>query len=232
MRTICSKKHKYKFYLSIALGAVFFLALGTGMSVIFFKEFSKGPVEDKLYSLLMVSSGMFLMAFFIIYKYYKNAPGICVDEKSIKIGKQTFSWQDLKEIELTGKQNFPFIIHFPMEATAIHFKNGITKLIFDDMYENSSEIKAFLKQVLIDKRPVEDFEILEVYSTEIEFEEFETFKGEQITSLRGISLWGLLGFVVFILFFRDPLAARGGIHIPGVIRGILVLFEFLFNVLF
>lgn len=225
MTTITSKRHKYKFYLSIILGGLFFLAMGVGLLFSFFKVLNAGGLKPKTYFMPIFSLGVFFMAFYTVYKYFKNAPIINLDRETISFGDQKFSWTDLKEIELTGKWNFPFIISFPMEALAIQFKDGTTKIIFDDMYENSWEIKTFLKNVIIDKGHFSVSENFEVSIADTQHETFETFKGNQFTSLRGISLWGLLGFFLFMMVFKNKVPPTGFF----IFFGLFGTFWFLLN---
>ena len=86
-----------------------------------------------------------------------------------------------------------------MEAAALYFKDGSTKLIFDDMYENSWELKSYLKQVIIEKKNFTIEESSQVNNLELNNEYYDTFKDNQFISLRGISLWGLIGFFLYML---------------------------------
>lgn len=151
----------------------------------------------------------FFMAVYTIYRYFKNAPEIRLDERSVSIGGQSFSLAEIQTVELSGKGNFPFIISFPMEATAILFKDGSTRVIFDEMYENSWEIKSFLKSVVLDKPPLVPHACTEADLSDIRHESFITFRGNQFTSLRGLSLWGLIGVFLAILLLNDKSPSAG-----------------------
>jgi len=76
-----------------------------------------------------------------------------------------------------------------MEAVTLTFNNNETKFIFDDMYSNSWEIKSFLKQVVIDKKDFLCSSSSAIDKDSVASDFYETFKGNQLTSLRGISLW-------------------------------------------
>jgi len=80
------------------------------------------------------------------------------------------------------------------------FKDGTIKYFFDDMYSNSWKVKSLIQQVIINKK--ENAEILthQVDKSEMRLENFEIFKGNQFTSLRGISLWGMIGFFTYLFF--------------------------------
>lgn len=96
---------------------------------------------------------------------------------------------------MTGKKPFRFIITFPMEATAIIFKDGTEKILFDDMYSNSSELKLFLEDIVLKKQDYNTILTTNISKNEIRFENEVTFKGNQFTSLRGISLWDFSDFL-------------------------------------
>lgn len=79
---------------------------------------------------------------------------------------------------------------------------GTEKILFDDMYANSYELKLSLDQVILKKKEFKPTLTNEISRAEIRFENEETFKGNQFTSLRDISLWGLIGFFTFMLFSK------------------------------
>lgn len=202
MKKILSRRHPFKFYLSIILGSLFFLALGTTLLFIFFKELNSGELKPKGYFLPLASLCVYILAFYTIYKYFKNAPIIKLDEHIISIGNNNFYWSNVKKIELSGKWNFPYILSFPMEAFEIEFNDGTSKVIFDDMYSNSWEIKSFIKYVILEKKQVQSIKSSTINIEEIKSEDFEIYKGNQFTSLRGISLWGLISFFILLMISK------------------------------
>lgn len=155
------------------------------------------------------SVAVYLLAFYTIYRYYKNAPAIQVDIQTISFGKETFSLCDLQQIAFTGKRNFPYVISFPMEAATLQFSDGRIKYIFDDMYENAWQIKSFLKQVVIDKKSFAEQSTQRIDKSELDREWYDTFKGNQFTSLRGISLWGLVGLFLYMLITGSKTPTKG-----------------------
>ncbi len=199
MTTIISKRHIFKFYFSIILGTLFFVALATGLLFIYNNSADKRQIktQDKLLPIFGIACYVF--AGYSFYRYIKNAPKIKLDKDFITFNDQTYSITDIKKVTLTGKRPFKYAINFPMEAATLTFNDNEIKYIFDDMYSNSWEIKSFLKQVVIDKK---DF-IKAINSTidkdSIASDFYETFKGNQFTSLRGISLWGLIGILVYLV---------------------------------
>lgn len=202
MTTITTKRHPFKFYGSIAFGTLFFCGLGTMLLFMSIDILQKENITNKEYFIPIFSLGLYLLAFFMLYTYWKNAPKIILDKQFIKIGLETFNLEDIKEISLTGKMPFKFIITFPMEGSAIVFNDGSEKFLFDDMYSNSSEIKLFLEQVVIKKQEFNINSSKEISYNAIQFENEAIFKGNQFTSFRGISLWGLIGLLGFLLISK------------------------------
>jgi hypothetical protein len=202
MTTITTKRHPLKFYGSVAFGTIFLCGLGTLILFASIDILQKENPATKEYFMPVFSLALYLLAFSLLYAYWKNSPKIILDRQTIKIGGDTFNLKDVKDIALTGKMPFKFIITFPMEGTAILFNDGTEKILFDDMYSNSSEIKLFLERVVIKKQDFNHDSIKEISKDAIRFENEETFKGNQFTSLRGISLWGLIGFFTFLLISK------------------------------
>jgi len=201
MHTITSKRHKLRFYLTIILGSIFFLVLGAGLFYGYLKDSKNGTLKEKDKLIPILSVGIYVVAFYTVYRYYKNVPEIKVDKQSISFNNKTFNWNDLQNIKMNGKRPFAFIIDFPMEATTLHFNDESLMYIFDDMYENSWELKSFLKQVIIDRKEFAEYEIQEVTGPEAKTEPYEVYKGNQIVSLRGISFWSIIILTAYSVVF-------------------------------
>lgn len=202
MTIITTRRHPLKFYTALTFGFLFLFALGSIMIFASFDILTNGQAATKDYFMPVFSFAIYFLAFSMVYAYFKNSPKITIDKQNIKIGNQTFYLKDIKDVALTGKMPFRFIIRFPMEGTAILFNDGTEKILFDDMYANSYELKLFLEQVILNKQEFKPTLTNEINSNEIRFESEEAFKGNQFTSLRGISLWGLIGFFAFMLFIK------------------------------
>jgi len=202
MTTITTKRHPLKFYASVAFGTLFLCGLGTLLLFASIDILQKENPATKEYFMPVFSLALYLLAFTMIYAYWKNSPKITLDKHSITIGNEIFYLKDIKDIALTGKMPFKMIITFPMEGTAVLFNNGTEKILFDDMYSNSSEIKLFLEQVVLKKQEFNPNSTKEIRQDAIQFGNEETFKGNQFTSFRGISLWGLIGFFTFLLISK------------------------------
>jgi len=199
MTTIVSKRHIFKFYISIILSTLFFIAVATVLLFIYSESADKGQLKDKDKLMPIFSITCYVFAGYSLYRYIKNVPTITLGKDFISFNSQTFSITDIDKVELTGKRPFKYAIIFPMEAATLTFKNGETKYIFDDMYSNSWELKSFIKQVVIDKNDFIEISNPTIDKYAIENEYYDTFKGNQFTSLRGITLWGLIGFLLYMI---------------------------------
>ena len=199
MTTIVSRRHFIKFYASIVFATAFFIAMGSVLLFVYSDSIGKQKIEPKDHLMLFFSIACYLFAVYGVYRYVKNAPTITIGRDFINFNGQVFSISDINKLELSGKRPFKYAVDFPMEAATLTFKNGDKKYIFDDMYANTWEMKLFLKQTVIDKKGYFEINNLEIDKSALVNDSFETFRGNQFTSLRGLSLWGLIGFFGYML---------------------------------
>ncbi len=89
-----------------------------------------------------------------------------------------------------------------MEGALLLFKDKTEKYIFDDMYSNTWQIKSFLEKTVIEKQEYKKPENVKFHHDAIGFQNADDFKGMQWTSLRGISLWGLIGFFLLLFLYK------------------------------
>ena len=204
MEIIKTKRHILRFYILIVFAFVFFSAIGAIMLHTTFEVFQKEQIDQKDYLLPLVPILLFFLAFYSVYAYWKNSPTIIIDphRKSINFGSETFYLKDITKVILTGKKPFRYIIKFPMEGASILFKNGVERFIYDDMYSNTWQVKKFINQVVIKKIEVTETDIKPIHKNSLRFEKEELFKGNPLTSLRGISLWGLIGLFIWGIIFK------------------------------
>ncbi len=198
MSPIVSKRHPYKFYFSLIFLTLFYIAMGSAIIFSFIRDYSEGDVKSKALIMLIMGIVCFYLAGYSIYHYIKNAPIIILDKDFISFGNTTYALTEIKNVTLTGKRLFKYIGNFPMEAATIRFRNNETRFIFNDMYSNTWEFKYFLKQVVIDKTNYTELKHLAIESNELNNDKFEVFKGNQFTSIRGISLWALLILLIYM----------------------------------
>lgn len=225
MTVITSKRHPLKFYAVLIFAFLFLSALGTLFLFVSFDLLQKDNTETKNYFLPIFSIALYSLAFSVVYAYLKNSPKISIDKHTIAFGNERFYLKEIKQVILTGKMPFRLIIRFPMEGTALIFNDGTERFFFDDLFSNSWEIKSFLEQTVIKKTEYIPPQIEKVDSNSIRFEQMETFKGNQLTSLRGIMLWGLIGFFAFLLISKVQSVTIG----PVIFFTVFGTFWFLFS---
>lgn len=203
MSTIISKRHLLKFYLAIIIISLILIAFGAIFLYFYIKAALSGDLPLKENLLPILSFFCLFFAVYTVYRYFKNAPIISLGKDDIKFNNKSFLLADLDNMELTGKQIFKYAFGYPMEAATLHFKNGVTKYIFDDLYSNAWEIKSILKQVVMEKKEFPIFHSSPLDMNSVENDVYQTYKGNQFPSLRGILLWGLIGVFAYVTFKEE-----------------------------
>jgi|GEM_PF-682689 len=150
MPEITSIRHLWKFYLTLFVWLSFCLLMALFLGALA----KQGPSQGGGIVLIVMSAGMLCLALFIVIRYYKNAPNIVVDSESISFNHEVYYWKDLEKIEMTGKRSFKFMGE-KKEGVLFKFKGQEERYIFDDMYENSAEIKSFIQSIVFDKKAPE-----------------------------------------------------------------------------
>lgn len=200
MKIIKTKRSKLRFYLIISILTVFYSGMGLMMLLMFSDLANSGKtLVSKDYLLLVFGCFCLFMMIYNIVSYFKNSPTIVADDRQISFNDETFNWSEVIKIDLIGKRPFRYLISFPKEGAMLTFKDNSVKYFFDDMYSNSWQLKCFIEQVIINKQNTADITILKVDQNELLHESLEIFKGNQFTSSRGITLWGLVGFLIFLV---------------------------------
>jgi hypothetical protein len=147
------------------------------------------------------------------YYHLKNGKKVVLNKENLTFGNKTYQWSDVKNIMLTGSYSFYYISEPRFEATKIEFNDGTNLLIFDSLYHNANEMKIFLQTEIIDSSKP----IAEINDTSTKFNDyddnFETFKGSPIFSMRGISLWGMLGYFIYSSLKLDSTDDNGFIRV-------------------
>ena len=195
------------------------------MIYIFYKMWLNNEIEIKIYFMLIFGILVYLIGFTFAKSYIKNSPKIILDFEKITIKNKTYYWKDIQNLKMTGKKGFG-LFSFQMEVTTLKFENNTTEYIFDDMYSNSWEIKSFIKQIVVDKKDKFETTVNKIVEKDIEKENFEEFKGNPFFSFRGIIMWSLILFFVFLLIFTNGKMSKSNalkFFIP------LGLFWFAFN---
>lgn len=222
MKTLVSKRHFLNFYVANSLGTLIFWGLATVLLVMYIRHTEIAQMSSKYTLLPVFSFGLYVFGGYSFCRYFKNVPNITLNKDCITFNKEIFLLTDIGKIELTGKRPFSYVLYFPMEATSLTFKNGKTKNIFDEMYANSWEIKLFLKQVVIEKNDFQKECPSKINFNAAENDFYQTFKGNQFISLRGILLWGMIGVFVYQFAYNEK---------PGTVGVGLLAFAFILSLL-
>ena len=182
---ITTRRHPLKFYISLILSSAFFF----GMPIMLFwlSSTPQGQQEPiATMAMLLFAIVLFLLGIYTWYKYYKNVPIIRIQKDHIQFGSDIYLQEDVEQVDLWGKKDFPFLIKHPMEAASIRFRDGTVRYMFGDLYSNSWEVKSYLEAVFIKK---ENYHPPLKHAAKNHIEslgDLEHFKQPQLMSIRGI----------------------------------------------
>lgn len=208
---ITSKRHPIKFYLGLGILLMMLCGLGFLMVYMFVGLYSEGKLKASDYVILLLGLTLLWMAFYTTRQFFKASPKITVDETSILFPGEKYKLADIKKIKLTGKVPFKLLFNIPTEGISLTFKDGTQKYLYDGMYANTWQIKLFLEKVVIKKQDWQESSISKVDSKLLKHEHIDIFKGTQLTSLRGLSLWGIIGFFVYLPILHEPSPTTEGV---------------------
>lgn len=196
---IKTKRHLFRFYFSVGFLFIFLLLLGLFMLKINYDL----PVEEKsdVKSLIMflISIGIVAFSFHAIRVYYRNCPIIKIDHQNISFGKESHQLSDIKKIKFSRKVPFKFGYNHYMEGSKIHFIDGTKKLIYDDMYSNTWQLKQILDNFFNQKNGYNESLVRLKRSEQNQTLVCKTFKGPLIINLRALAAWGLVIFFIFLM---------------------------------
>ena len=211
---ITSKRHLYKFYLTLLLVNILFIGMGT----IFLSASIRDNNNIGYYIFFIIVA----IAIFMNFVFIKNSPKIVLVTKGLHFKNNFYSWDNLSSTELTGKSN---LFLTPTECATITFKDLKSIRIFDDLYSNSAEMKCFIQEIVIDKKDTFKIPNRNINLNNIDNEFFIPYKGNPIFSFRGILMWGLILAIILL-----PLFSKKTINIKGLLFLIpLCVFWFILN---
>jgi hypothetical protein len=202
MTPIRSKRSFLTFYVPVLSGSFAFLVMGAAMLEIFFQESAKNP-QGHYFIFPVMAVAICTLGAYTVWSYFRNAPHIRLEKKMISFNNQDFPFSELKNMALTGKRPFKFIMNFPMEGALLEFEDGTKKYIIDNMYSNSSQLKLFLDEEVLNNRAKTRESLQHPISADLS--ELETFKGNPFISLRGFTLsFGVATSVFLLIKFPSP----------------------------
>ncbi|MGV3459509.1 MAG: hypothetical protein ACO1N9_03525 [Flavobacterium sp.] len=206
------------FYGALIGSTILFMGIGCFLSIEVYDHYISGNLTGKKRIWPLLSIALLFMGPYTIYCYYRNSPIIKSTLRSISFNKTTFSLEEILEVEYTSKQIFKYLTPFYMEAMKITFKNSSEKIVFDDMYSNSHELKNFLDSQ-INKKP---FIKIKNINYDVSREHLYIYKGNFLLTMRGIFAVLVIGCFIGIT-----------IKIPSILGSVILgIFTLIFIFLF
>jgi hypothetical protein len=156
-----------------------------------------------------------LFLLYIIYIFIKllnKFPELTISQNGIMLKSlfknETYLWNEIKNIELSGKKQFGTFFNTPIEAVTFELENRKEKYFWIEQYSNSPHIRIILDRA---KRILKndslnfknlDFKIeTEVIVQEISItEQKEVFNNNYLFSANGILFYGFIIFTLFMIF--------------------------------
>lgn len=199
MNQIKIKRNKLRFFLTISFTTILYVGLSYILLIMFIDEYNDKAFTFKGFLGLACCCFFIPLAVYTVIRYLKNSPTIQVDKEQIKFNSEGFYWKDIESISLTGKKPYKYIFNFPREGVSLELKNGDVIYFFDDMYSRAWQVKTFIKDIIIDKNEVVNLSKTKPEVDEIKNESFEIFKGNQFKTYRGLLLWVVIVFCIYII---------------------------------
>jgi hypothetical protein len=154
----------------------------------------------------------FVLVIYIITKFLDKFPVLIINRNGIEFRfffkTEKYNWNEIENIEITGKKQFGKFFVTPTEATTFHFKNKAKKIFWAESYLNSSEIRQVLEranEILLGSsksfNSLNFQTVISIKSSEvIDIENQKIFNDNHILSANGILFYGFLIFTLFIVF--------------------------------
>jgi len=191
-------KTEYKRYqvLVVILCFLFF----AGAAILLYNKREPFDSFGKAYALPLY---LICMSFLFPYILFQKCPRVKFDDEFIS-GKNLFSsftedWLSVEEVQLSAKESFTFLFIFSqqLEATTISFNNGEKLILWEDMYQNLSDIREFLVRKV--PRKIKDAET-KLSESKIRHIGRRRYAGNPYTSFNtllilGCSLWVFYGLI-------------------------------------
>ncbi len=196
---IISKRSKGSFYGSLIFTCLFLAGFGFGCIILYVRHLNAGFDVTKETKFPIIGSLLLILAVYMIYKSFRLALIIRISAQGISFNERTYDLAELDHVDFTGKRKYPLLVDYPKEALTLYFRNGDVRYMYDDQYENTWQVKLFIKKMLDERNGVIAEPVHIMAAPNIAFEEFEDFKGNPVFSFRGITLWGFVGFLIFML---------------------------------
>jgi hypothetical protein len=152
---------------------------------------------------------------YIIYYLLTYFPSISIDKNGIEISTifrtKNYSWSEIKEIKLTGKQPHRFLfISMPVEATTILLNNNSEIYLWADYYRNKSDLRVILNRankILRDNKKMAtlDFNISRPDYTAYYQGDYEgkEFNGNHLYTVNGVLFYAWFAFIGYLIYIKS-----------------------------
>lgn len=192
------------FYFSVIFGIIFLGAMGAGMIIV--------AVDEKNVFMALFGVVIFLVIYYFISRYYRNAPVVKASGEGISFNKRFYRWDQVQAVELTGSQPFNIMGGYNMEGAKIEFTDGETRYLFDGMYANLWKVRTFIQHTVPGKiTPATQEESLRSHSATSEIpvtnipvnpaytpgkNDVHYVKGNPYTNFSAILMWLMVAFFI------------------------------------
>jgi hypothetical protein len=191
---------------------LFFGAIG----FILFRKGLEELHDGKTFFKTTLPVSVFLLMFSLcsVYHFIVTYPKVIITTDGITfktIFKTDFySWSQIKEIQLTGKQPMRFLfLSMPMEATSITVIDGTKKVVWADNYRNTPHLRTALNTVKQQLRVKQEVNLNQLSfvkareaGTETIFHSYKEYRGDLLTSMNGILMFGWIVFILIMAFSK------------------------------
>ena len=207
---ITSKKNKILIAILYIFPTIIFCVYGIPKIIETYNEYQDEQNSDLTNIILPIL--FFVLAIYLITKFLDKFPVLTITRNGIEFRfffkTEKYNWNEIENIEITGKKQFVEFFVTPTEATTFHFKNKAEKIFWVENYTNSSEIRQVLERVnkiLSDtSKSLNSLSFETVPSIKssdvIEIENQKIFNDNHLLSANGILFYGFLIFTLFIIF--------------------------------
>lgn len=221
------------FIIVLILFLIIFCCLGIPKIITTINQFKSNNSND-VTGIVIPLLFLFLMIY-ILFRFRNKFPQLIIDEKGISLKSflnyESYLWNEIENIELSGKKQFGNFFNTPIEAVTFELKNGKEKYLWIETYSNSSQIRIILDRAkIILKSNSSDFKNLDfkiqtenLKSKIISTEQKEVFNNNYLLSANGILFYGFIIFTLFMIF-QNPKTTIGNYDKLLLISVVCLLF--------
>lgn len=149
--------------------------------------------------------------FYSIYYFLTYFPSFKIDKNGIEVSTifktKKYSWTEVKEIQITGKQPCKFLfVSMPVEATTINLIDNSVVYLWVDYYRNKSELRVVLERANDILQTNKQFSALNFNTDKPKFADQlvndyigREFNGNHILTFNGIVFYCWFGYFTYLI---------------------------------